>query len=224
MRRICIALFCLALCAGAAAKTVVVFGDSYSTFEGCIPEGYSCWYGRDWPDCTDVHDADSTWWGIFCRETDYQLLINSSYSGSCVCTTGYEGEYQKQAFALRVKQDIVGVPDLVLIFGGTNDCWSGSPRGEVIAPWQWNKADLSQTIPAMCHILGYLKENYPGTRVVVMNNSDICADIVDGYARAAKLYGAECIQLVGIDKEAGHPSKLGMRQIAGQLNQYLFQK
>lgn len=218
MKRICaILFFALALGVGAEAKKVIVFGDSYSTFKGCVPEGYSTWYSTVPVERTDVFDADSTWWRIFCAEKGYDLIMNSSYSGSCVCTTGYEGKYQSEAFVNRVKTDIPGPADLFLIFGGTNDCWCGSPVGKVVAPWRWDKADLSQSIPAMCYMIGYLKENCPQAQIVVINNSEICAELVEGYAAAAKLYGVDCIQLYGIDKKADHPSKLGMRQIAHQL-------
>ena len=44
-------------------KDIVIFGDSYSTFKGFIPEGYSPWYsvgGR--PEQPDVFCVQDSWW------------------------------------------------------------------------------------------------------------------------------------------------------------------
>lgn len=41
---------------------IYILGDSYSTFEGCIPEGNASWYFRAPSDNTDVTDKKQTWW------------------------------------------------------------------------------------------------------------------------------------------------------------------
>ncbi len=46
-------------------KNIVIFGDSYSTYEGCIPEGYATYYSKigcaDGPSVTKM-DKEETWW------------------------------------------------------------------------------------------------------------------------------------------------------------------
>lgn len=45
---------------------------------------------------------------------------NNSYSGSTVCHTGYQkADYSDRSFATRM--DNLGNPDVLLVFGGTND-------------------------------------------------------------------------------------------------------
>lgn len=206
---------------------VVILGDSYSTFEGAIPERYANWY---WTDSrgNDVHNVQQTWWWQLCRDKNLELLLNSSYSGSTICNTGYYGQdYSRISFVARMKNDIVGedgkigrcgqVPDLVLIFGGTNDDWSGAPMGEVLDPSEWKNADLKACLPATSYMLGYLKEKLPQTRIVVIVNSELKKPVTEGLEEACRLYGAECLKLFQIDKINNHPSVAGMIKIANQI-------
>ena len=223
----------LLLVAGCKAQPtkVVLFGDSYTTFEGWIPEGYACWYTAD-RFGNDVKDLDSTWWRILCAEKGYELLLNSSYSGSTIGNLGYRGEdYSDRSFVTRMKTDIVTedgkpglcgqIPDLLLIFGGTNDSWCGEPAGEVLPRERLAEADLYQGLPATSVMLAYLTEHLPKTRIVMIINSELKPEYTEGLARASELYGVEYIQLVDIDKQMGHPSKAGMRAIADQLEAIL---
>lgn len=67
---------------------VLIIGDSYSTFENCVPDGNHVWYflnndnGR-----TDVIKEQETWWYQFFNETRSTLILNESFSGSTVCNT-----------------------------------------------------------------------------------------------------------------------------------------
>ena len=70
-------------------KTVAILGDSYSTFDGYIPEGNACWYFTTPQGENDVVAVEQTWWHQFCREGGYELVLNESYSGATVCNTGY---------------------------------------------------------------------------------------------------------------------------------------
>ena len=228
--------------AGGKKTTVVILGDSYSTFEGYIPEGYACWYFND-PNApaqtsdrepsNNVHKVNKTWWRILLKKTGWDLLLNSSYSGATICSTGYgRADYSDRSFVTRAKTDIVGpdgkpgrcgqIPDMVLIFGGTNDCWARSPIGDVLPKDQWKNADLKACMPSTSYLLGYLKENLPAsTRIVMIVNSELGQVFEDGFADACRIYGAECIQLHDVEKQLGHPSITGMKQIAAQLQSAL---
>lgn len=226
------ALCCLALvCCSSKPQKVVILGDSYSTFEGLIPEGYACWYFSD-ERGNDVHSADSTWWKILCADKGYELLLNSSFSGSTICNRGYNGlDYTAVSFVTRMKRDIATEdgsvplcrlrPDLILIFGGTNDSWSGAPAGKVLPRDKWQDADLYQCLPATSYMLGYLTEKLPKTRIVMILNSELRDEITDGLEEASRVYGVESIRLKDIDKIGGHPSKKGMKAIAAQLEEIL---
>ena len=75
-------------------ENVLIFGDSYSTFEGFIPEKYKAWYGGEGgtPEKTDVFSVDKTWWYQLAKELDLNIVRNDSWSGSTIGYTGYNGE------------------------------------------------------------------------------------------------------------------------------------
>lgn len=116
---------------GQAKPSVSILGDSYSTFEGWLtPDTNAVWYTVP-PDTrhTDVKGVDQTWWHQVLKRKGWKLEVNNSYSGSTVCNTGYRDEdYTHESFVTRMTA--LGTPDIILIFGGTNDSWAGSPIGE----------------------------------------------------------------------------------------------
>ena len=103
-----------------AGKTVSILGDSMSTYNLIIPEGYSCFY----PYATaDVFDMNQTWWMRVINGLGMKLLMNNSYSGSCV-STGTGGSATTNVARLR---ELIGgnrKPDIIIIFMGANDCGS----------------------------------------------------------------------------------------------------
>ena len=46
-------------------KRAIIFGDSYSTYEGFVPEGYAIYYPR-----LDVNSVNETWWSLVAKEND----------------------------------------------------------------------------------------------------------------------------------------------------------
>ena len=84
----------------ALGKTLII-GDSYSTFEGYIPNGYDCWYDAQRRNIgeTDVEKVEQTWWYPLFDGKQNVLLHNESYSGTTVCnnvrTSKECGRYRK---------------------------------------------------------------------------------------------------------------------------------
>ena len=70
-----------------------IIGDSYSTFEGCIPEGFAAWYYSGGTDATDVTEKTEKWWHMLISKTGMPLLFNNSWSGTTICNTTYDGAY-----------------------------------------------------------------------------------------------------------------------------------
>ena len=100
-----------------AKKKVSVLGDSYSTFTGHNPEGYAPFYPND---RNDVVKVEQTWWDLYIKAMGYELEANNSWGGTTICNTGYgRMDSSKSAFNSRV--DMLGNPDIIFIFGGTND-------------------------------------------------------------------------------------------------------
>lgn len=210
---------------------VVIFGDSYSTYEGFIPEGYACWYPEH-ADRNDVHEVDSTWWRILSAERGWDVIFNSSYSGATICNHGYGGEdYADRSFVTRMVTDIVTpdgrpaacgqLPELLLVLAGTNDSWAGAEAGEVIPPEHMEGADLYKCLPATSYMFYYLKRRLPDTRIVMILNTDMRPEITDGLEAVCAMYGVECMRLYDIHKQMGHPSNAGMRAIAEQVGAFV---
>ena len=151
-------VFSLTLISGVfAQKKVSILGDSYSTFYGHVsPAANLCWYGVPGEKKeNDVTKVEETWWYRFIHEHGFQLERNNSYSGSTVCHTGYEkADYSDRSFITRIHN--LGTPDIILVFGGTNDSWAGAPIGAYQYDG-WTKADLYSFRPAFCYLHSDIK-------------------------------------------------------------------
>lgn len=211
----------LQACAKDKQTTVAILGDSYSTFEGYIPEGNASWYFTHRQGDNDVTDVEQTWWRQFCQAAGYELVLNESWSGSTICNTGYEGKpCPDWSFIARMANVAAADPDLILVFGGTNDSWAGSPIGEMKHSG-WTEEDLASYLPACCHMLDYLTSEVPEARVICIINTELKPEITQGMIDVCNHYGAEYLLLQDIDKLWGHPSIKGMAQICAQLTDFV---
>lgn len=211
-----------AFAAGAQSrKSVSILGDSYSTFEGYVePSTNEMWYyAKANPGNTDVDHVSKTWWHQFIKDNGYKLEQNNSYSGSTVCYTGYQGnDYSARSFISRM--DDLGCPDILLIFGATNDSWAGSPLGEF--NWEGNPADgdFRSFRPALQYMLEHVTNRYPNTEIVYLINSELSPEVTSSIEEACGRYNVPFLQLHDIDKTAGHPNTKGMKAIADQLTEF----
>ena len=204
-------------------KKVSILGDSYSTFSGYIPEDFISWYmpvpkeGRP----TDVTEVEQTWWDIFIKKHGYQLEKNNSYSGSTICNTGYnKQDYSDRSFITRTDQ--LGNPDLILVYGGTNDSWANSPLGEFVYQ-DWSQEQLKTFRPATAYLANELKQKYPQAQIVfLINGPDILkSEIISSMKEICDHYGLQYVMINDIDKMSGHPDQKGMQQIVEQLEEAL---
>lgn len=198
-------------------KGVSILGDSYSTFKGFVtPEKNRTWYSTvPNPEKTDVNEVGQTWWHQLIRNQGYRLVANNSYSGATICNTGYSNnDYSDRSFVSRLKQ--LGSPDIIYVFGGTNDDWAKSPMGSYKYS-DWTAADLYQVRPATAYLIASLLDYYPGADILVIVNSDMRPDVAETLETIARHYGVGCVKLHDIDKRSGHPTVKGMTQIATQI-------
>ena len=203
----------VAFSAGAQLK-ISILGDSYSTFEGMIPEGYDCWYFHD-TEGNDVKSADQTWWNLMSEANGLEIDKLDSWSGSTVSYSGYRGEdYKDRSFNTRV--DRLGNPDVIFIFGGTNDDWAKSPIGE-FKYGDWTEKDMYSYRPAFAHLLDSMNKLYPDALIINICNTEMGKNIRESMAEICKHYGVHNVILQDIDKQRGHPSQNGMKQIASQV-------
>ena len=207
-------LCCITACA--QKPSISILGDSYSTFEGYVtPSTNEMWYYEESGDRTDVNDVTQTWWWLVAKEGGYKLCVNNSYSGSTIGYRGYDGnDYSDRSFLSRMDQ--LGNPDIILVFGATNDSWAGEPVGEYKYQ-NLSKADFYTFRPAMAFMLQHLTNRYPNVDIYFILNSELRDDITESCKTICSHYGVECIQLRDIHKINGHPSIKGMRAIADQV-------
>lgn len=195
--------------------SVTILGDSYSTFEGFIPEGYAIWYYSNPKNKTDVTKVEQTWWWQVIKDGGYKLCKNDSWSGSTICNTGYRDEdYTHESFVTRSTR--LGNPDIILICGGTNDSWAGVKMGNYQYK-DWRRADLYYFRPAMAKMLDNIRLYYPNVDVYFILNSELKDEVNQSVAEICKHYNVPLIKLHDIDKMSGHPSIKGMADMAKQV-------
>ena len=207
-------------------KTFSILGDSYSTFQGWIPEGNSCYYPNP-ESVDDVLQVEQTWWHQLMQRREMKLLRNESYSGATVCTQVREPQPPESSFTVRAHylkefRDENGQgPELIILFGCTNDSWLDRKVGQVKFEDR-TAGDLNSVLPAYCDTLETLCTKHPAAKVVCVINTDLKPEISQGILAAAAHYGAVAVELANIDKQNGHPSALGMKQIADQVEAVVF--
>ena len=196
----------------AQTKKVSILGDSYSTFEGSNPEGYAPFYPNDRNDVTDVAQ---TWWSLYIKAMGYELDQNNSWGGTTICNTGYgRRNVANSSFNSRIWK--LGNPDIIFVFGGTNDAWANAPVGEYKYS-HITKEDCNSLRPALAYMLDALARIYPNATVYTILNSELKEDVNESFREVCKHFGVQLIELYDIEKQNGHPSIKGMQAICKQL-------
>ena len=216
-------------------KQVAILGDSISTYSGYNPRGYSVYYTSDRAMRLGVYSESDTWWWKLLEKMQGYLLINNSCSGSPVSgnyVTSANSDERLSKFWCRSK-----VPDVILIYVGTNDYVRGVPleprQGETVdwnTYWRYFRTSYQM-------MLWKLKEYYPETEIYCATiccgtqDPDSKRNLPDNLATAklkdynrviqecAKSYGCHIVDIAqklryyeSID--GVHPTAAGMYQIA----------
>ncbi len=208
-------------------QNLVIFGDSYSTYEGHIPEGYRTYYsknGREEGPAVTKMKLEETWWKRLLAKTEMRLLLNNSWSGSTIGYTGYDNAdcSASNSFIYRFRQLVKqgfftnNLIDTFLIFGGTNDSWSNAPLGEMKLS-DWEEKDLYFVLPAVCHFMSEVKKHLPNAKIYFIINTNLKPEINDCIKQASLHYGIKTIELKDIEKDCGHPTPNGMKAICEQV-------
>lgn len=203
---------------------IMIFGDSYSTYEGHIPSGYAVYYSGHRENQPDVYDVNNTWWKRLIDSTDSTLIQNNSWSGSTIGYTGYNNSdcSHSSSFIYRFEKLLAegffdkNKIDTLFVFGGTNDSWSNAPLGE-FRNEKIAESDLFSVLPAISHFANRLSENLPDTRIIFIGNCDIKSEITDAIRCACEREGFVYVALAGVEKVNGHPTELGMAEICEQV-------
>lgn len=228
-------LLALAVLMSACVKTpetpsFSILGDSFSAFEGYVE-----------PDSNDVYQhyldigvtgAEQMWWSQVADSTGWQLERNNSYSGALVCNfsdfnTG--DHYGPNSFIRRM--DNLGNPDVIFVFGATNDIYHRAPLGDFVYA-NWTDEQLCSFRPAMAYLLDNLKQLYPKAEVYFLVDMELCIDdttidpetrqaYLDSMHRIANHYNVPCIDIYEIHKAWWHPDVQGQEDIARQILEVL---
>ncbi len=202
-------------------RTISILGDSYSTFFGYNNKKYDMWYPNNEQ---GVISVEETWWKQLCDDESLKLIENNSYSGSTICNTGYDGmDSSFSSYVTRITKEMSEKSeesDIFLIFGGTNDFWSGAPIGE-IKYTDLADSDLKQFAPAFCYLMDFATNKYKKSVIYVIEN-DILPDYITSVMdEVCNHFGVKVIKLKKIDKINGHPTKVGMSAISRQIAEYI---
>ena len=229
MKKFCITLLIsvVAFSVGYAQKSnrvsVSILGDSYSTFEGyVVPDTNAVWYlDAQTRKDNDVTAVEQTWWHQLLKKNGWKLCTNNSFSGSTISSSGYRGDdYSDRSFVTRAPN--LGNPDLIFIFGGTNDSWVPSPIGEYKYAG-WTTDDLKAVRPSLARLLDYMTKRYMGVEIYFILNSELSDEVNASVREICSRYSVPVIELHDIEKKAGHPSIEGMKAIAQQVDDFVKQ-
>ncbi len=102
-------------------KYFSVIGDSISTFEGTMPEGYALYYDKQTQEANGMRGVENMWWYSVGRMLGARLLVNGSWSGG-TAVGEYPGACSEERIATLGKDGTS--PDYILIYIGINDCGS----------------------------------------------------------------------------------------------------
>ena len=235
MKKSTLALVALAILMSACTKPndpkeirFSILGDSFSAFKGYVyPDSNDAWYSPPPHNNINVTQVEQMWWHKVATEMGWMLDKNNSFSGSLICNFwGYNaGPYYSPHSFIR-RMDNLGDPDVIFVFGGTNDVWNGAYYGDFVYS-DWTEGQLEQYRPALAYLFENLKQLYPKAIVYFMIDTSL-ADcdhtgqlFVESAHTIARHYGIDCIDLHDIHKEWAHPDAEGQNDIAEQVLDYL---
>ena len=209
-----------------SATRFSVLGNSFSALEGTVdPETNDVWSSYS---LVGVTSSEQMWWHKVSTRMRWNLEKNNSFSGSLVCNfKDFDGgdHYAPNSYIRRM--DNLGNPDVILIFGGTNDIYKRAPLGDYVYS-NWTEEQLCSYRPAMAYILDYLKRHHPNAKIYFLVDMELCINDVtiddatrqaylDSMHRIASHYNVECIDIYGIHKAYWHPDVEGQNDIARQV-------
>ncbi|MGL9877969.1 GDSL-type esterase/lipase family protein [Enterococcus sp. DIV0240d] len=109
----------------AITKKISFLGDSITTYAGYIPTGNVAFY----PSSGAIKDVNLTWWKKLIDKSSgkLELLVNNSWSGSRVTTTG--GTDSSGITRAELLDNQTDSPDIIIVYMGVNDFNNNVPIG-----------------------------------------------------------------------------------------------
>lgn len=145
--------------------TLSILGDSLSTYEGWIPEECTVFFPRH----GELTDVSETWWMQLLEDTGMELCSNNSSAGStCVGDSLLTGEVKYGCSGDRISL-LTGsrgkMPDVIIVFMGTNDLLSGVPMGDNDGTRLVEEGEIDNFSDAYTLILDKISSEYPAAQI-----------------------------------------------------------
>ena len=136
---------------GFAGKILSVMGDSISTFAGWVPtaDGHNLEHTCRYPQEGLLTNVEDMWWHRLFSSLNMQLGVNDSWRGTTVSNsrdTNYSvyGPDAAMASMTRITNlGSKGTPDVIMFYGGTNDCGTGVTPGSFDSTQNYHTVDLT---------------------------------------------------------------------------------
>lgn len=162
-------------------KVLSILGDSISTFAGWTPvaDGHNLTHRNRYPQDNLFTDVKYCWWYKLFNDLGMKLGINDSWAGSRVhndadTNSGDQGPDACMAGLTRITNlGSNGTPDVILFYGGTNDCGHSITLGSFDSTAHHSTVDLTSkkwttfADAYKCAIMR-LQYYYPDAKIVVM--------------------------------------------------------
>lgn len=201
-----------------------VLGDSFSAFTGTVdPDSNDVWEYEN----VGVTQAEQMWWYKVATKMEWVMDKNNSFSGALI-SNFYDfdgGPYYGPHSYLR-RMDNLGNPDVIFVFGGTNDVWDGAQFGDFVYS-DWTEQQLCDIRPAIAYLFDNLGRLYPNAEVYFLIDMDLCSSGADEETKqqfkesshriATHYPHVKCIDIYDIHKSWWHPDAQGQEDIARQV-------
>ena len=163
-------------------RSIAIYGDSISTYEGRTPEGFAVYYTPQRAVACGLSGERDTWWALLADALGGNVVANGAYSGSMVEGAGFPAARSPERIAAARAEDGARLDDIV-VFIGINDYGWGGPRnqaaGRVAAvPPRTDLSDIPAAEPglvqpdepagfeaAYAEMLSGLRAEHPQTRI-----------------------------------------------------------
>ena len=202
-----------------------VLGDSFSAYEGTVD-----------PETNDVYPynqagltgPEQMWFSQVSNSTGWVIERNNSFSGALICNfDDYNSGSYFAPYSYLCRMDNLGHPDVIFVFGGTNDIYRHTPLGDYVYD-NWTTEQLCAFRPGLAYLFDGLKRQYPLAELYCLIDMELCINdstiddetrqaFIESMHRVAEHYQVKCIDIYGIKKTLWHPDVEGQEIIASQV-------
>ena len=145
-------------------KKLGIIGDSISTYEGWVPDGYDVYYSNG----GILPSVENTYWKIAANKLG-MVVGNCSWSGSYVSGDSTSTSNANIGTSTKRINDLSadGInPDIVLVYMGTNDFLFGKDKGEFNMSSDYVDGNISTFMNAYALLLTKIRKAYPNCKIL----------------------------------------------------------